>query len=79
VSMTTYLMLRDADRLRAVLAWTLGNLSLASWTDIGRASPYAAIGMGLLYALGGAWTRSNSVRTRPGRWARTHGPYASAS
>jgi len=44
VSMTTYLMLRDADRLRAVLAWTLGNLSLASWTDIGRAFSYAAIG-----------------------------------
>jgi iron complex transport system permease protein len=51
VSLSTYLMLRDADRLRAVLAWTLGNLSLSSWADLGRASPYAALGMTLLYAL----------------------------
>jgi iron complex transport system permease protein len=49
VSLSTYLMIRDADRLRAVLVWTLGNLSLSSWEDLGRASPYAAIGMVLLY------------------------------
>lgn len=51
VSLTTCLMLRDADRLRAVFSWTLGNLALASWIDLGQALPYAAIGMGLLYAL----------------------------
>jgi cobalamin transport system permease protein len=51
VSLSTYLMVRDADRLRAVLAWTLGNLSLSSWADLGWASPYAAVGMTLLYAL----------------------------
>jgi iron complex transport system permease protein len=51
VSLTTCLMLRDADRLRAVFSWTLGNLALASWADLGRALPYAATGMALLYAL----------------------------
>ncbi len=49
-SLTTYLMLRDADRLRAVFAWTLGNLSFASWSDLLHASPYAACGIALLYA-----------------------------
>jgi iron complex transport system permease protein len=51
VSLSTYLMIRDADRMRAVLTWTLGNLSLSSWADLARASPYAAIGMVLLYTL----------------------------
>jgi iron complex transport system permease protein len=51
VSLTTYLMLRDADRMRAVFSWTLGSLSLAGWADLGGALPYAAIGMGVLYAV----------------------------
>jgi iron complex transport system permease protein len=51
VSLDECLLLLDADRLRAVFSWTLGNLSLASWTDVARASPYALVGMGLLYAL----------------------------
>ncbi len=51
VSMTTFLMLRDADRLRAVITWTMGNLSLSSWRDVVLVSPYAAAGMALLYAL----------------------------
>lgn len=50
VSLTTYLMLRDADRLRAVFSWSLGNLASSSWSDLGHALPYAASGMGLLYA-----------------------------
>jgi iron complex transport system permease protein len=51
VSLTTYLMLRDADRLRAVFSWTLGNLALSSWADLRGALPYEIIGMGMLYAL----------------------------
>ena len=49
-SLTMFLMLRDEDRLRAVFSWTLGNLSLSSWVTLGRATPYAASGMLLLYA-----------------------------
>jgi iron complex transport system permease protein len=52
VALDECLLLLDADRMRAVYAWTLGNLSLSSWTDLGRASPYAIAGMALLYALG---------------------------
>ncbi len=52
ISVNEVLMLRDADRLRAVFSWTLGNLSLANWGDLGRACPYAAVAMGLLFALG---------------------------
>jgi len=51
VSLTTYLMLRDADRLRAVFAWALGNLALSTWADLGRAWPYAAAGIAALYVL----------------------------
>jgi iron complex transport system permease protein len=52
LSLTTYLMLRDADRLRAVVSWTLGSLSLASWAELAHASPYAATGLLLLYVFG---------------------------
>jgi iron complex transport system permease protein len=51
VSLTTYLMLRDADRLRAAFSWNLGNLAASSWFDLGHALPYAACGVGLLCAL----------------------------
>ena len=44
-------MLRDADRLRAVFAWSLGNLALSNWGDLGRALPYALAGIGLLSLL----------------------------
>jgi iron complex transport system permease protein len=50
-SLTTYLMLRDADRLRAVFSWALGNLAASNWADVARAAPYAALGMACLYAL----------------------------
>jgi iron complex transport system permease protein len=51
ISLTECLMLRDADHIRAAFSFTLGNLSLASWGDLGRALPYTAAGMVLLYAL----------------------------
>ncbi len=51
-ALTTYLMLRDGERLRAVLAWTLGSLALAGWARVGAALPYAALGVGALWALG---------------------------
>lgn len=51
ISLSTFLMLRDADRLRAVFAWTLGNLASASWANLGRALPYAGSGLLLLFAL----------------------------
>jgi iron complex transport system permease protein len=51
IALDECLLLLDADRLRAVFSWTLGNLSLSSWSDVGRASPYAVAGMVLLYAL----------------------------
>lgn len=51
VSLTTYLMMRDADRLRAVFAWTLGNLAVASWANLSAALPYALVGLALLMLL----------------------------
>jgi iron complex transport system permease protein len=51
VSMTTFLMLHDADRLRAVISFAMGNLSLSSWRALALATPYAAAGIALLYAL----------------------------
>jgi iron complex transport system permease protein len=48
LSLTTYLLLRDADRLRAVVSWSLGSLSMASWPDLRHAFPYAAVGVALL-------------------------------
>jgi len=51
ISLTECLMLRDADRMRAVFSFTLGNLALSSWADLARALPFAATGMAILYAL----------------------------
>jgi iron complex transport system permease protein len=51
IALTTYLMLRDADRVRAVLSWTLGSLSWSRWSDVRAISPYAAIGLGALLAM----------------------------
>jgi iron complex transport system permease protein len=45
------LMLRDADRIRAVFAWTLGNLSFADWQALETVFPYAALGLAILFAL----------------------------
>jgi iron complex transport system permease protein len=51
ISIDECLLLIDADRMRAVFSWSLGNLSLSSWTDVGRAAPYAFAGMALLFVL----------------------------
>jgi iron complex transport system permease protein len=51
ISLSTFLMLRDADRVRAVFAWTLGNLAGASWSNLGRALPYALVGLVVIHAL----------------------------
>jgi iron complex transport system permease protein len=44
-------MLRDADRMRAVISWTLGSFSWASWSDIAAAGPYALAGLAALLLL----------------------------
>ena len=43
-AITTYIQLRDADRMRAVFSWTLGNLSLAGWAEVLAVLPFALIG-----------------------------------
>ena len=50
-SVSTYLLLRDADRARAVFSWTLGNLSFAGWSGLSAVTPYAAAGIFVLLAL----------------------------
>jgi iron complex transport system permease protein len=51
VSLTTYLMLKDADRLRAVVSWSLGNLASSRWQGVAHAAPYAISGLLVLFAL----------------------------
>jgi iron complex transport system permease protein len=50
ISLTTYLMLHDADRLRAVISWTLGSLAWSSWPELRAIFPYAVLALGVLYA-----------------------------
>jgi iron complex transport system permease protein len=47
-ALSTYLLLRDTDRIRAVFAWSLGNLSFAGWRGFTSAAPYALIGFAVL-------------------------------
>ena len=51
VSVSTYIQMRDADRMRAVFSWTLGNLSLAGWNEVLAVLPYAVVGGVTLWAL----------------------------
>jgi cobalamin transport system permease protein len=51
---TTYLVLRDGERLRTVVSWTLGNLALAGWPQVLGLLPYALVGVGWLFAQGRA-------------------------
>ncbi len=44
-SISTYIQLRDADRMRAVFSWTLGNLSLAGWQEVLNVLPYSVLGI----------------------------------
>ncbi len=50
-AITTYIQLRDADRMRAVFSWTLGNLALAGWSEVLTVLPFALIGFVALLAL----------------------------
>jgi iron complex transport system permease protein len=47
-ALSTYLLLRDEDRIRAVFAWSLGNLSFAGWRGFASAAPYAIVGFAVL-------------------------------
>lgn len=49
--LTQYLMLRDANRIWAVLSYTMGNLTFVSWDGILRLIPFALLGFPLLLAL----------------------------
>ncbi len=44
VSLSTYLMLRDADRLRAAFSFGLGNLAQVGWQEFTRVLPYSIFG-----------------------------------
>ncbi len=49
--LTTYLMLRDADRVRAVFAYTLGNLAFVGWPEVQRLSLYLAVSLPVLWGM----------------------------
>lgn len=75
---TAYLVLRDGERLRAVVSWTLGNLALAGWAEARGLLPYAIVGVGGLFAqgraldamqLGDDTAQTLGVRVRPTRLA----------
>lgn len=53
-AITTFLIMRGEDRAREALAYTLGDFAFASWGDIGAVLLYAAMGCGVLLALGRA-------------------------
>jgi iron complex transport system permease protein len=48
-AVTTYIQMHDADRMRAVFSWTLGNLALAGWNEVLAVLPYAVLGMVALW------------------------------
>ncbi|PZA05909.1 iron ABC transporter permease [Meiothermus sp. Pnk-1] len=50
--LTTYLMLKDADRTRAVMAYTLGNLSFLGWTGVRALALYLLFSLPFLWILG---------------------------
>lgn len=77
-ALTTFILLRDGEYLRAVLSWTLGNLSLASWDHAAQLLPYALSSFGVLFAfgrtldllqLGDDTARTLGVRVGPAKWA----------
>ncbi|HEY8426637.1 MAG TPA: iron ABC transporter permease [Limnochordales bacterium] len=51
-SATAYLMMRDADRVRAVFNWSLGNLATVGWPQLRLALPGAVLGSALLLVAG---------------------------
>ncbi|WP_337867915.1 iron ABC transporter permease [Meiothermus sp.] len=52
VSLTSYLMLQDADRVRAVFAYTLGNLAFISWQGVGSLALYLLLTLPIFWLLG---------------------------
>lgn len=54
IGLTTYLMMRDADRVRAVFSYTLGNLAFSGWGDVRRLGVYLAVVLLPLFAFGRA-------------------------
>jgi iron complex transport system permease protein len=53
-SMTTWLMLQDADRARAVFSFSLGSLTLADWRAVSALATYLAVGLLPVLVLGRA-------------------------
>ncbi len=49
--LTTYLMLAGADRVRAVFAYTLGNLAFLGWPEVGRLALYLGLTLPVLWGL----------------------------
>lgn len=67
VSLTTFLWLRDTDRMRAVFSWSQGNLALSKWADsVGRCRTPRS-GWACCSPLRAGSTRCSSERTRRGR------------
>ncbi len=54
IGLTTFLMLLDADRVRAVFAYTLGNLAFAGWDGVRRVGAYLLVALPPLFLLGRA-------------------------
>ncbi|WP_457636639.1 FecCD family ABC transporter permease [Oceanithermus sp.] len=52
--LTTYLMMQDADRVRAVFSYTLGNLAFSGWADVRRLAVYLAVALVPLFFFGRA-------------------------
>jgi iron complex transport system permease protein len=50
-ALSTYIQLSDADRMRAVFSWTLGNLALAGWAEVLVVLPVALLGFVVLWLL----------------------------
>jgi len=51
VSLTSYLMLQDADRVRAVFAYTLGNLAFVGWNGVGSLAFYLLLALPVMLLL----------------------------
>ncbi|WP_457633863.1 FecCD family ABC transporter permease [Oceanithermus desulfurans] len=54
IGLTTYLMMLDADRVRAVFSYTLGNLAFSGWPDVQRLAAYLVVALLPLFFFGRA-------------------------
>jgi len=54
IGLTTYLMMQDADRVRAVFSYTLGNLAFSGWGDVRRLAFYLLAALLPLFFFGRA-------------------------